>query len=76
MIFLIDYDRRFGQIRLFQRFADNERERAERLRLELELQSKDIAETEVVLLEADDEETVRKTHARYFNTAVELLRTP
>jgi len=72
MIFLIDYDRIVGKIRLIERFLDNEREKAELLRLELE--RKGLADAEIVLLEADDEATVRKTHARYFNTATELLR--
>jgi hypothetical protein len=72
MIFLIDYDRRLGKIRLLERFSDDDRQNAERLRLALELRGR--ADAEIVLLEADDEETVRKTHARYFNTATELLR--
>jgi hypothetical protein len=74
MIFLIDYDRRWGTIRRFESFSDNDRQAAEQLRLELELQGR--AGSEVVLLEADDEQTIRKTHARYFKTASELLRTP
>lgn len=71
MIFLIDYDKRSGSIRLFRSFSDRERRQAEQLRLELEIMSRDDAE--VVLLESEDEETVRKTHARYFETALELL---
>lgn len=71
MIFLIDYDRRSGSIRLFKPFADHEREQAEQFRLELEIMGR--ADAEVVLLESEDEETVRKTHARYFETAAELL---
>lgn len=72
MIFLIDYDRRSGSIRLFKSFADSERQKAERLRLEMEIGAP--ADAEIVLLEAKDEETVRRTHARYFKTAAELLR--
>jgi hypothetical protein len=71
MIFLIDYDRRSGSIRHFQRFADDERRKAEQLRLELEILGR--AGAEIVLLESEDEQTVRKTHARYFETAAELL---
>lgn len=74
MIFLIDYDRATGSIRLFKEFQDRDRLKAAQLRLELELL--DRADAEIVLLEADNEETVRKTHARYFNTATQLLRTP
>lgn len=72
MIFLIDYDRASGTIRQFERFADTDRQKAEQLRLELELKSR--ADAEIVILEADDEATIRKTHARYFNTAAQLLR--
>jgi hypothetical protein len=72
MIFLIDYDRGTGSIRLFKAFQDRDRLKAEKIRLELELL--DRIDAEIVLLEADSEETVRKTHARYFNTATELLR--
>jgi len=72
MIFLIDYDRPSGTIRMFQSFADRDRGKAEQLRLQLELLNRIGAE--VVLLEANDEETIRKTHARYFKTATELLR--
>jgi len=73
MIFLIDYDRRAGEIRLFRAFADEERAKAEEFRLQLEIQGR--ADAEVVLLESENEETVRKTHARYFKSASELLRT-
>lgn len=74
MIFLVDYDRRSGFLRLFKPFADNERHQAEQLRLELEIIGR--VDAEVVLLESEDEETVRKTHARYFESATDLLRTP
>lgn len=72
MIFLIDYDRRSGTIRQFKSYSDDDRHSAEQLRLELELQAR--TDAEIVILEADDEQTVRKTHARYFNTVAELLR--
>ena len=74
MIFLIDYDKRAGSIRLFRSFADQDRQNAEQLRLDLEIIGR--IDAEVVLLESEDEETVRKTHARYFESAADLLRTP
>lgn len=74
MIFLIDYDRKTASIRLFKKFEDRERAMAEKLQLDLELL--DRADAEVVLLEANNEQTIRKTHARYFNTVAELLRMP
>ena len=73
MIFLIDYDRRLGRIRSFRTFDDQDRLRAEEIRLDLEILNR--LDSEVVILEADSETTVRKTHARYFETAAELLRT-
>jgi hypothetical protein len=72
MIFLIDYDKRAGAIRLFKAFRDAERQTAESLRLELEINGR--ADAEIVLLESESEATVRKTHARYFESASELLR--
>jgi len=72
MIFLIDYDRKHARIRLFKTFEDMERACAERERLDLEIT--DRADAEVVLLEAADEATLRKTHARYFESATDLLR--
>lgn len=71
MIFLIDYDRNRACIRLFKRFTDVERARAEKERLDLEITDRENAE--VVLLEAEDEATLRSTHARYFQSAQELL---
>ena len=71
MIFLIDYDKRSGAIRLFKSFPDHQRQHAEQLRLELEIVGR--SDAEVVVLESEDEVTVRKTHARYFETAAELL---
>ena len=72
MIFLIDYDRRLGRIRSFRTFDDQERAQAEGIRLEMEILNR--LDSEVVILEADSEAVVRKTHARYFETAAELLR--
>lgn len=72
MIFLIDYDRKSARIRSIRPFSVDERAQAERIRLDLEIA--DRTDSEIVLLEADDEATLRKTHARYFETAAELLR--
>jgi len=69
MIFLIEYDRGEGRLVRLERFSDSDRKRAEesRLDLELELNSKG-SENEIVLLEAANEEAVRQTHRRYFET--------
>jgi hypothetical protein len=73
MIFLIEYVREQGRILKLERFNGSDRNRAEeaRLNLELDLRSKGI-KNEVVLLEAANEEAVRRTHRRYFEDLYEL----
>jgi len=73
VVFLIEYDREAGRIVTIESFSDSDRDRAEELRLNLELtlNSKGI-ENEVVLLEAASEEAVRLTHRRYFEDLHEL----
>lgn len=75
MIFLIQYDRRAGQIRSLQAFEDADRQKAESGRLDMELagSSTDRA-IEIVLLEARSEEDLRGTHRRYFESARELVQ--
>ena len=77
MIFLIEYDRKRGQLVTFESFNDSERETAEelRLQLELDLNLKSI-DNEVVILEAATEEAVRRTHRRYFEDLAELTSVP
>ena len=77
MIFLIEYDRKRGQLVTFKSFNDFEREKAEelRLQLELDLNLKSI-DNEVVILEAATEEGVRRTHRRYFEDLAELTSVP
>jgi len=77
MIFLIEYNRREGRLLRIERFNDSDREIAQEscLNLELALNSKGI-ENEIVLLEAANEEAVRRTHRRYFETLAELTATP
>ncbi|NOT47967.1 MAG: hypothetical protein HOP17_09510 [Acidobacteria bacterium] len=74
MIFLIEYNRRRGELVTFKRFADDDRRLAanERLQLELELNRRGV-EHEVVILEASSEAAVRRTHRRYFETLAELV---
>jgi len=67
MIFLIEYNRPEGRIVTFQPFDDSDRSKAEQLRLEIELAlNRTNVDHEVVLLEAPNEETLRRTHRRYF----------
>ncbi len=76
MIFLIEYDRPNGQIIQLYRFDDSERSKAEssRLNIELELGRQKI-DHEVVLLEAANEEALRRTHRRYFEDASQIAAT-
>jgi hypothetical protein len=74
MIFLIHYDRRAGTIKAFQAFVDTDRDDAEAARLAIELSESGGTDREVVLLEAQSETELRKTHRRYFATATELAR--
>jgi len=58
----------------FERYDDNDRAAAERRRLELELnQQRYDANRELVLLQAADEEALRQTHRRYFQTPREII---
>ena len=77
MVFLIQYDRNLSRIVTIDSFMDSERERAEELRLELELQlNLKGVDDEVVLLEAKSEKALRRTHRRYFEDLSELTSAP
>jgi hypothetical protein len=75
MLFLIEYHRSEGRIVTFKTFADSERSEAQqsRLEVELDLNQKKI-DHEVVLLEAEDEGALRKTHRRYFEDLTEIAK--
>ena len=75
MIFLIEYDRGKGRVVMSSTFPDAALAEAEEARLELELTvNRDTADREVVLLQATDEEALRRTHRRYFEDMKELIR--
>jgi len=77
MIFLIEYDRARGNLVSLQRYDESERERAENARLEMELELNRLdVEREVVLLEAETEEALRRTHRRYFEDLAGLVQAP
>ena len=75
MYFLLDYDRHTGKIVTMRTFDEAHRRDADSARWELELahHHKGI-DREVVLLDAADEQAVRKTHRRYFADLAELAR--
>jgi len=75
MLFLIEYNRSEGRIVTFKTFDDSERSRAEqsRLAIELELNQRKI-DHEVVLLDAADENALRRTHRRYFEDLAQMVK--
>jgi hypothetical protein len=74
MIFLIEYDRARGEIVRLDTFPDSERHAAEEARLEIEIGlNRNEVDREVVILEAESEEALRRTHRRYFESLTELV---
>jgi hypothetical protein len=66
-LFLIEYDRTAGKILSMRSFASEERQEAAKVRLDLEIELLRRGQIrEVVLLEANSEDALRKTHRRYF----------
>ena len=76
MIFLIEYNKPKGCIVNMQTFDESDRRKAQDalLALELDLHRKRIDDHEAVLLEADSEEALRKTHRRYFENVEEIVK--
>jgi hypothetical protein len=74
MIFLIEYDRSQGSIVTFRQYDDARRREAEdaRLQIELDLNQQGVNH-EVVLLEADSEDALHRTHQRYFENFSRIL---
>lgn len=74
MIFLLHYDRSEGKLLSISQFDERDRALASTAKLELEISLiGSVVSNEVVLLEADSQEHLRRTHARYFDT-IEQLR--
>jgi fructose-1-phosphate kinase PfkB-like protein len=74
MIYLIHYDRSAAKLVAMKQFAQSERQQAEKVRLDTELELlKSGISHEIVLLEATNEEELRKTHRRYFEALEDLL---
>ena len=71
MIFLIEYDRKKQRLIKFEKFKNDERMKAEKKRLQIELDlNQNKIDHEVVLLEADSKANLRRTHSRYFKTVL------
>lgn len=74
MIYLIEYDWQAGHPAKMTTYFDAQRLVAEDARLSLELSLHALGiEREVVLLQATDEATLRRTHGRYFESLETLL---
>lgn len=72
MIFLVEYNRRKGELVQFTAFKEDFKAAEDaRLQLELKLLGSGVGH-EVVLLEAKNQEILRRTHRRYFETLMEL----
>ena len=73
MLFLIEYARDKGRMITFKKFRDEDSGTAQSVRLDLELDlNRRGIEHEVVLLEAENEDALRRTHRRYFETLTQL----
>ena len=74
MIFLVEYARDQGRMVSFKAFDNKDSTLAKNTRLELELDlNRRGLEHEVVLLEAENEQALRRTHRRYFESLTELV---
>jgi hypothetical protein len=73
--FLVVYNRRQGAILEQQTFAEPDVERALAARFECEKRYAGSNEIEVAVIDAPSFESLARTHARYFQTAAELLAT-
>jgi len=74
MIYLIEYNRPEGRLVTFKVFAESERSKAQDLRLEIELDlNRRKVDHEVVLLQAESEAALRRTHGRYFYDVQQIL---
>jgi hypothetical protein len=77
MLFLIEYDRQRGALVTFRTFPSSEQQRADEARLELELHLNRLGvDHEVVLLEAANENALRRSHRRYFEDVAGIAGTP
>ena len=77
MIYLLDYDRAAGSLVSIRSFDHVDRELAEKARLDLELLHLTQGSLrEVVLLEAQTQADLERTHRRYFERLEELTVGP
>jgi hypothetical protein len=73
MLFLIEYDRAKGELVNMWAFSDAQLTLAENTRIEREVAyNRQGVQREIVLLEASNEEDLRRTHGRYFKDLATL----
>ena len=71
VFFLIDYDRSLGDLVELRAFSDSDAAEEARLERELDLLRRG-SEREIVVLDAESKNALRKTHCRYFETLSSL----
>jgi type IV secretory pathway protease TraF len=79
MIFMIEYDRPTRRTLLFKTFDDSDLPKARqgRLQIELDLNRRGLLmQHEILLLHARDEQSLRRTHSRYFENLPDEVRSP
>ena len=75
MIFLVEYDQKKGELVSLREFDVSQRQRAQDARQDCELElTRRQVDHEVVLLEAENEAAIRRTHRRYFENLRQLLK--
>ena len=67
MLYVIHYDRQKAKTVDIFPFEKHQREWAYQKRRELEIAHNSLGNREIVLIEANDEAQLRKTHAKYFD---------
>lgn len=73
-LFLVVYDRSRARTVEFLRFNESDRAEATRARNEREFREVGNPEIEVLVLEADTEDDLRRTHGRYFDLGEEIAK--
>jgi hypothetical protein len=72
-LYLLVYDKAAGKIQSLETFEEHERAIALRRRADLEIESRERDQIEVVVLSADSLEALEKTHGRYFEPIESIL---
>jgi hypothetical protein len=75
-LFLVVYDRSLGRLLSLDEYDEEGRADALRRRAQLEMERREQAEVEVVVLAAESLAALKKTHSRYFETLTEKMSSP